>query len=350
MALWRYNRDHHPATGEALYESKDTSHPTGLYTNTSPDGVHWPARERLVHTHADGFGDTYTWMLDTLRCGYRLFGKRLYWDDRHASGKTYKGQPGTWVRLRHTCFSPDFASWSPHVPILPIDEHDRTRDQIYMNNGFVYDDMYVGFAQILHALDDWALDIDLAYSRDGEEWIRPPEARQILPRGEGTAWDSGRMAMFPSAPVRQGERMYFYHTSGAHYHSPAPKRDLPPDSERPNGLCLATLRVDGFAGLRADGEGRVRTRPTRIDHPDLLINVDATGGRCGVEILDEGGVPLPGYTFDDAEPISDDAVDRRLRWREHDSVSGLHGRWLSLQIELRGAELFRIHGATQTGG
>ena len=66
MALWRYNRDHDPETGKRLYESKDTPYPTGLYTSASPDGIHWPARERLVHTHADGFGDTYTWMLDSL--------------------------------------------------------------------------------------------------------------------------------------------------------------------------------------------------------------------------------------------------------------------------------------------
>ena len=185
MALWRYNRDHDPETGKRLYESKDTPYPTGLYTNVSPDGIHWPAHERLVHTHADGFGDTYTWMPDTLRGGYRLFGKRLYWDNRWASGKVRDGEPGTWVRLRHTCWSPDFASWSPHAPILPIDGHDRPRDQVYMNNGFVYDDMYVGFAQILHALDDWSMDLDLACSRDGEEWTRPPEARRILPRGGG---------------------------------------------------------------------------------------------------------------------------------------------------------------------
>ena len=116
------------------------------------------------------------------------------------------GQPGIPIPMPRAA-SRDFASWSPFVPILPIDVHDRFHDQVYMNNGFVYDDMYVGFAQILHALDDWSLDVDLAYSRDGEDWIRPPEARAILPRGEGVTWDSGRMAMLPSAPVRLGDQL-----------------------------------------------------------------------------------------------------------------------------------------------
>ena len=249
MALWRYNRDHDPETGKRLYESKDTPYPTGLYTNTSPDGIHWPARERLVHTHADGFGDTYTWMLDSLRGGYRLFGKRLYWDNRWASGKVRNGEPGTWVRLRHTCWSPDFASWSPHVPILPIDEHDRPRDQVYMNNGFVYDDMYLGFAQILHALDDWSMDLDLACSRDGEEWLRPPGARCIIPRGEGTAWDSGRMAIFPSAPVPREGRLHFYYTSAAQYHSPAREaRDAARHRENPPACAWRRCARTGSPG------------------------------------------------------------------------------------------------------
>lgn len=100
---------------------------TGLFTCGSPDGIHWSIRERLVHTHADGFGDTYTWMLDTLRGGGRLFGKRLYWDDRHASGKTRNGEPGTWERLRHTCWSPDFAQILHALDDCALAIHNVTR-------------------------------------------------------------------------------------------------------------------------------------------------------------------------------------------------------------------------------
>ena len=337
MAVWRYNRDLDPETGKRLYGLKDTSHPTGLYTSTSPDGIHWPAHERLVHTHADGFGDTYTFMVDTLRRGYRLFGKRMYWDREH----------DMWIRLRHTTWSPDFVSWSPFVPILPIDEHDRPNDQIYMNNGFVYDDMYLGFARILHAHDDWSMDIDLAYSRDGEGWIRPSEARGILPRAsEGETWDSGRVAVFPSGPIRNGDRLYFYHTAEAQYHSPAPRRELPPGIEKPRGLCLATLRVDGFAGMQADGSGRIRTRPLFMERPQLQINVDAGQGSCRVGLLDEAGFPIAGYTPEDMEPIQADTVDHRLRWREHDSVTDQYGRWLSLDIRLEQAELFAVRNGS----
>ena len=108
------------------------------------------------------------------------------------------------------------------------------------------------------------------------------------------------MAMFPSAPIREGDRLYFYHTAGAWYHSPAPPRELPPGTERPRGLCLATLRVDGFAGLRAAGRGglgRIRTRPLFMEREQLRINVDAGQGSCRVgraAVLDsKPGFPSP---------------------------------------------------------
>ena len=163
------------------------------------------------------------------------------------------------------------------------------------------------------------------------------------------AWDSGRVAIFPSAPVRMGDLLYFYYTAGANYHGPAPPRDLPEGSQQPSGLCLATLRADGFAGMRAEGEGRLRTRPLFMAHPYMTINVDALGGACRVGLLDEGGVPIPGYEAADMDPIEDDAVDRRLRWKGNDSVSELYGRWICIDIRLERAEVYAIKLVSEPG-
>ena len=336
MSIWRYNRGRDLETGRRLNGPKDTPFPSGLYTSVSPDGIHWPTRERLVLYH-DDYGDTNSWMLDTLRRGYRLFCKRIYYDERRQLR----------IRLRHTSWSPDFASWSPTVPILPIDEHDRPEDQVYQNAGFVYGDLYLSFVRVLHALDDWSQDIDLAHSRDGEEWARPPEARRILPRGEGDAWDSGMLAVFPSPPVRVGDRLFLYYTSTEDVHRPAPVRRIPPDRTRPPGLSLATLRVDGFAGLRAGGEGRVRTRPLLVEHDHLTVNVDAARGACRVGLLDEAGLPVPGFTPEDAEPIHQDTTAGRPRWGAQASIAHLAGCWISLDIRLKGAELFAVRNETR---
>ena len=60
-------------------------------------------------------------------------------------------------------------------------------------------------------------------------------------------------------------------------------------------------------------------------------------------LLDEGGAPLAGYGPDDMEPVRGDHLGHPLRWRDRDSVAGLHGRWITLEIELQGAELFAVH-------
>ena len=335
MTVYRYNRGRDPQTGTPLATLRDTPYPTGLYTASSPDGIHWPMRETLVHTRADGFGDTYSWMVDTLRRGYRLYGKRLYRDSARDA----------WIRLRHTCWSKDFASWSPFVPILHVGPDDLPGDQVYMNTGFVYGDLYLGFVRMYHAGGDGSLDVDLAYSRDGEHWIRPPEARAAVPRGEGLAWDSGQVSVFPSPPIRLGDRLFMYYTASADYHSPAQPRVLPPATRRPPGLCLATLRVDGFAGLRSDsdGEARVITQPLYIGHPHLALNVDARRGACRVGLLDEGGFPIEGYTLDEMTPICEDSINRPLVWRDRRSVSELFGRWIALDIRLQRSELFAVH-------
>ena len=60
-------------------------------------------------------------------------------------------------------------------------------------------------------------------------------------------------------------------------------------------------------------------------------------------LLDEGGAPLAGYGPDDMEPIRGDHLGHPLHWRDRDTVGDLHGRWITLEIELQGAELFAVH-------
>ena len=94
----------------------------------------------------------------------------------------------------------------------------------------------------------------------------------------------------------------------------------------------------------------IRTRPLYIAHPDLLINADATRGACRVGLLDEGGVPLAGYGPEEMDPITEDAVDQRLQWRQHPSVAELFGRWVTLDIRLNRAEVFAVRSASWVNG
>jgi hypothetical protein len=66
--------------------------------------------------------------------------------------------------------------------------------------------------------------------------------------------------------------------------------------DRKHAIGLATLRLDGFVGLRAgETAGTIVTKPFRLEGQELMVNVDARDGQASVEVLDETGQPLPGY-------------------------------------------------------
>ena len=56
----------------------------------------------------------------------------------------------------------------------------------------------------------------------------------------------------------------------------------------------------------------------------------------------ESGQPIPGYTFDEAIPISGDHLFAEPHWQAHTDLSALIGRPIRIEIALREAELFAI--------
>jgi hypothetical protein len=59
-----------------------------------------------------------------------------------------------------------------------------------------------------------------------------------------------------------------------------------------------------------------------------------------VELRDEKGIPMPGYSFAEADPIVCDSLDRRVTWQGKADLSGYIGRPVSLGFRLRLAHLF----------
>ncbi len=83
------------------------------------------------------------------------------------------------------------------------------------------------------------------------------------------------------------------------------------------------------------------------DHLELNVNVAAMG-EVRVELQDESGSPLPGFTLDDCDRILFNDVAYTATWRGSSDVSSLVGRPVRLRIVMRSAKLyafqFRTHG------
>ncbi len=107
------------------------------------------------------------------------------------------------------------------------------------------------------------------------------------------------------------------------------------------------LRTDGFASVSAPwAGGELLTRPLIFSGNELALNF-RTGapGFVRVEIQDEAGVAIPGYTLDACPEIIGDEIARVVVWKQHADVGALSGRPVRLRFAMKDADLysFRFH-------
>ena len=63
-------------------------------------------------------------------------------------------------------------------------------------------------------------------------------------------------------------------------------------------------------------------------------------GSLRVELQDEQGKPLPGFSLDDCEELFDDTLDRRVHWKPKTDLSPLIGQSVQVRFVLRDADLY----------
>jgi hypothetical protein len=158
--------------------------------------------------------------------------------------------------------------------------------------------------------------------------------KPLLPRGPAGSFDRG-LIWPPTTVVTWQDKHWLYYGGwpGQHWNFP-----------QPPGIGLATLRLDGFVflGPQVKAEpGWLITRPFRLDGPRLEVNADAAGGWLAVEVLDEGGRPVPGFALDDCRRLEKaDGPRLAVRWQKHDDLSSLAGRVVRLKIHVHDARLY----------
>ena len=181
---------------------------------------------------------------------------------------------------------------------------------------------------------------ELVCSTDGIDWQRVHREPLLALGGEGT-WDEAISLV--GRPIVARDRIYMYYTGVG-------RTVQTPGVEEPQKLSewnvdtgLATLRLDGFASLDAGaGEGRLVTEPIGLNGQQLEINVDAAAGAARVEVLDEGGEVIEGYSREDAAPILGDQLRAWTTWRGDDGIRALAGRRVRLSVYLQNASLYAL--------
>lgn len=203
----------------------------------------------------------------------------------------------------------------------------RRNAQLYNMDAAPYESLMVGLFKILCGRDNdeaargglpKSTSIHFAYSRDGFHFDRPDRTPAILESDWGSGeWDTGYLSACSSGFVIKDDRLWFFYT-GLRGDACANKGGCSAvNGMHWNGaIGVATLRRDGFAGLVADGRGTVVTRPVVFSGSHFFVNADARFGKVTVEVLDDAGAPVPGYSAADCRAIvREDSTKHAITWK-----------------------------------
>jgi hypothetical protein len=113
-----------------------------------------------------------------------------------------------------------------------------------------------------------------------------------------------------------------------------------PEDPHSGSLWLAKLREDGYAYLEAKDEGECWTQPATFTGSQLLINAWGLGGaRLAIEIAEESGEPVPGFTLAECDFLYGEHLWSPMTWRGKSDLGSLRGKVIRLRFLLNRVRL-----------
>ena len=84
------------------------------------------------------------------------------------------------------------------------------------------------------------------------------------------------------------------------------------------------------------------TKPLAFKGSELLLNFSTSAaGSISIELQDQNGAPIPGFTLEESELIVGDSLERAVVWREGD-LRQFNGRPIKLRFVMTDADLYSI--------
>lgn len=232
--------------------------------------------------------------------------------------------------------------------VMACDEQDPPESDLYTPSVVQYQlaaDVYFAFPSLYRHFppppegkysNDGMVDIQMAVSRDGINWTRfrtPYVALGLEENGDSKTMYMG-IGMF-----KKGNEIYQYYIGTTNTHGEDVGKNAPKDQSH---IFRVVQRLDGFVSVDADYTGGFIITPSLVfqgNSLELNINTSAAG-HARVEILDESGIPIPGYTLKDSDLIQGNYVSKKVLWRGKSDVSSLAGKPVRIKMVMRAAKLF----------
>ncbi|MBN2290772.1 MAG: hypothetical protein JXM70_00010 [Pirellulales bacterium] len=305
-----------------------------LYGFVSPDGIHWrKVKPEPILTCSPFDSANVAFWSDSEQCYicyFRVFIKGVRWIARATSK--------------------DFLNWGPLEPIKAMHKGKPAPiEHIYTNQTFPYfraPQIYTAPAarfmpgrQVISDAEAKKLGVHPRYFRDISDSV-------LMTSRGGNIFDRTFMEGFIRNDIGLGNwisrtnypawqivqtgpsEMSFY--ANCNYAQPTAE------------LRRFSMRLDGFASIQAgyDG-GRVLTKLLKFKGKQLVLNfATSAAGSVRVEIQDDQGNPIPGFTLADSDQTIGNEIERAVSWKGKTDVSSLAGRPVRLLFELKDADVF----------
>ncbi|MDB6167209.1 MAG: hypothetical protein JWM88_73, partial [Verrucomicrobia bacterium] len=112
--------------------------------------------------------------------------------------------------------------------------------------------------------------------------------------------------------------------------------------QKTNYIQRISLRTDGFVSVNAGyAGGTMLTAPFTYTGDHLELNFATSGaGEIRVELQDDAGQPLPGFTLADCDLLIGDRIARTVSWHGQQSVARYMNKPVRLKFQMMDADLY----------
>ena len=316
----------------------------GLLAFGSADGIHWKA-----------LADT-----PVIREGIFDSQNLAFWDSAHQTYRAYWRVSAKGVRSIRTAISRDFIHWENQEN---LDFGDAPTEHLYTSQIKPYyraPQLLIGFPA-RYTVRGWSPSMGflpdaehrmertisserhgtviteslLMTSRDGVSFNRRSEAFLRPGIERSGAWAYGNQYLSwgiaeTKSPYGDGPGELSFYSTESYW------------TDKSSLLRRYALRIDGFGSVNAAMEGgELVTKPIRFHGDTLRLNFSTSAaGSMRIELLDEHGSPLEGFTANDCEEIFGDTIDRPVIWKGNKNLGAMAGKPIRVRFLLKDADLF----------
>jgi len=290
----------------------------GEYITCSPDGLRWEQPLERLDTLPTAGGD-------------RLL---VVPDHRHQRWMAYV-RAGGWSYPSFSV-SNDLRQWSAAEPARRITPELVRAPAVECMIPFNYGNQDLGFPCGMDK-PKGVFTVMFASRHEGGDWNPVNQTESVIPHGPpGSYYATGAVPLHNEPIVVGDEMLIYFNAFSRNQQEPCPFGS--------RSIGVAKLRRDGFTGLQASAkgtDGQLTTKPMTLVSDHVRINVEQRGdaGAVAVALLDDQGREFPGFGFEDAIPITTDAVRHPVRWKTKTDLRSLRDQKVRLSLRIQGGAI-----------